>query len=122
MLVDVEILPYLLKADNGCPKCQYIMADHYKHGIGVPKDRERAKYYYKLLASNDPENLTFLDTCYSTLLLLIGYLDYTDNNDAEAAKYFNLAASYIRSNYAPQIAAQKIAASKLEKYMSTIKL
>ncbi len=93
------------------------MADHYMYGIGVPKDRERSKYYYKLLAEHVPEDLTFLNACYGTLLLLIGYLDYTDRQDEEATKYFNLAASYFKDNLPPAEAEEKIRDANIEKYL-----
>lgn len=122
MLIDVELLDILKKADQGCPKCQYIMADHYKNGIGVPKDRNKAKHYYKSLASHDPRNLDFIDTCYSSLLILIAYMDYTDNEDEEAVKYFNLAKAYIRDNYPTDEAEKMILKSEADKYMSVIEL
>jgi TPR repeat protein len=120
MIIDAEYLPYLEGADEGCPKCQYIMADHYMYGIGVPKDREKGKYYYKLLASNHPKDLRFLDACYSTLLLLIAYKEYADNNYDEAVKYFNSAMTYINQNYPPEEAKKLIKESEINKYMSVI--
>jgi TPR repeat protein len=121
MLVDIEILPFLKKAEQGCPKCQYIMADHYMYGKGVPKSREKSKHYYGLLAKHDPSELTFLNACFGTLLLLIGYLHYTDHEDREAAKYFNLAKSYFRKSLSAEEAEQKIQSSNIEKYLASIR-
>ena len=49
MLIDAKLLPYLKSADDGCPKCQYIMADHYRNGIGVPKDREKSQSLLQII-------------------------------------------------------------------------
>lgn len=122
MLIDVKKLPYLLQANKGCPKSQYIMADHYKNGIGMPRNRGKAKYYYKLLASHDPKDLTFMETCYGSLLVLIAYLHYNDREDEEATTYFKLAASYYRNNFHPLEAEAKIREANIEKYLTSIAL
>ena len=98
------------------------MADYYKHGIGVSKDRERAKHYYKLLAAHDPKELEFMDSCYGGLLVLIAYLHYNDREDEEAAKYFNLATCYFRNNFSPQEAEEKISDANIEKYMASMEI
>ena len=120
MLIVAENLYILQRADQGCPKCQYIMGDYYMNGIGVPKDLERGKHYYKLLATHAPKDLSFLDSCYSSLLRYIGYLEYDDGQATEARKYLSLAASYIRENYPPDEAEKKIFNANIEQLLATI--
>lgn len=120
MLIDVELLDILKRADLGCPKCQYVMAIYYSNGKGVPKDKHKAKHYFKLTAANDPEELSFIGECYSMLLLNIAYREFVDEQDQEALKYFNLAKDYIRNNYPPDEAEKMILNSKADKYLSVI--
>jgi TPR repeat protein len=117
MLIDVRKLPYLLNAEKGCPKSQYIMADHYKNGIGVPRDREKAKYFYTLLASQDPKDLDFMDTCYGSLLVLIAYMHINDDDSPGAIEYLQKAKDFYIKNYPKEEANEKILDAKIEKYM-----
>ena len=120
MLIDSKYLPILKDADAGCPHSQFVIATYHFRGMKVPKNLEVAKHYYKLLADNAPEDLSFLDICYSQLLLHIGYLHYADKQDEEAVKYFNLAKAYIRDNYPTDEAEKMILESEADKYMSVI--
>ena len=122
MLIDSENLHILQKADQGCPKCQYIMAMDYLKGRGVPKDDTKAKHYLKLTAAHNPEELDFIGECYSMLLFNIAYTEYVDKQDEEAVKYFNLAKAYIRDNYPTDEAEKMILKSEADKYMSVIEL
>lgn len=122
MLIDAKYLPILQEADSGCPKCQFIIATYFFRGKKVPKDLQIAKRYYKLLANHNPEDVTFIDTCYSQLLLHIGYLDIADKQMEEASKYLKLAESYIRDNYTEDEAETKIKKADIHKYLAMIEL
>ncbi|MGH1438036.1 MAG: hypothetical protein ACRBG0_26615 [Lewinella sp.] len=114
------MVEFIKDAHEGCPKSQYILADCYINGIGVPKHRERAKYYYKLLADNHVDDLEFMECCYGILLLLIAMLEYHDLVTDEAKKYFHKALDYFRKEYTEAELNQITSKYPIEKYLAEL--
>lgn len=120
MLIDVELLTYLKRADQGCPECQYIMAKAFRHGFNCAKDRERSKYYYQLLVQHSPEALSFLKANHDDFYLLLGYAHCLDGEKELASKYLNLALEYYKVNYPYEVAKQKIQEAEIYKYLDSL--
>ncbi len=112
-----EFKEFQIRADQGFPKSQYIMADHYKNGIGVEKDRDRAKHYYKLLAEHNPSQLEFMNCTYAELLYLIGLMEFNDGKNGEARKYFIRAKEYLEQNYPPPEYNRILENMEMDKYL-----
>lgn len=107
MLLDADILKCHQKADAGCPKSQYRIANYYYRGVKVPENREKAKYYYALLASHPAGELNFFTGGYVCILALLGDMHFNDAELDKACYFFHKAIDFLYDNY-PQKHAEKI--------------
>ena len=107
MLISVDLLSILRKANQGCPKCQYIMADRYFHGIDVPKSHKYSRIYYEMMLEHSDEELEFTESERGCFYIIIAYQYLKEKDHENSWKFFSKAVDYYRNNY-PLSEAEKI--------------
>ena len=103
-LVDVELLPIIEKAEQGCGISQFQMASYYGLGRnGAPFDREWMRYFLYKLTKHYPKDIPMFYSdksvvAYEELFRHLGVLAYNDGNYRESKKWYKRGIQYIKDN------------------------